>query len=80
MAETVQIKLDNAPNYSSAVVKRIDDAHANPKQIWQKMNKPEYLTASEVNHLTEASRLTEAPFEWQYNESALSFEIDLSPH
>ena len=79
-AETVKIKLDNAPNYSSAVVRRIDDAHANPKNIWQEMNKPEYLSASEVEHLTEASRLTEEPIECQYNDSAVSFEIDLPPH
>ena len=44
------------------------------------MNKPEYLTASEVNHLTEASRLIEELIECQYNESAVSFEIDLPPH
>lgn len=79
-AETVKIKLDNAPNYSSAVVKRIDDAQANPKKLWQEMNKPEYLSASEIERLTEASRLNEEPIECQYNDSAVSFEIDLPPH
>ncbi len=79
-AEIVKMKLDNAPNYSSAVVRRIDDAHANPKKLWQEMNKPEYLSASEVDHLTEASRLTEEPIECQYDDSAVGFEIDLPPH
>lgn len=78
--ETIGIKLDNAPNCSSAVVERIDDAHANPKKVWQEMNKPEYLSASEVEYLTEASRLTEEPIECQYNGSTVSFELDLPPH
>lgn len=78
--ETVKIKLDKAPNYSSAVVRRIDDTHANPKKLWQKMGKPEYLSASEVDRLTKVSRLTEEPIKCQYKDSAVSFEIDLPPH
>ncbi|MGI8495196.1 MAG: GH39 family glycosyl hydrolase [Pyrinomonadaceae bacterium] len=79
-AEKVKLNLINAPENCSASAKRIDDAHANPKKIWQEMGKPEYLSASEVEHLMQASRLTEEPIECQYHDSAISFEIDLPPH
>ena len=78
--ENVRVKLDNVPKYSSAVVKRIDDAHANPKKLWTKMGKPEYLDAAQIEHLNAASRLIKEPLKCAFKDSTVIFEINLPPH
>ncbi len=78
--ENVKLTLTDAPGKCTASVKRIDDEHVNPKKIWQEMGKPEYLSASQVEHLKAASELTEEPIKCQSDDSAVSFEIDLPPH
>src|SRR5688572_51172 len=59
--ERVQIKLSNAPRGCYAYAERIDDSHANAKRTWREMGEPEYLSASEVEHLQEASRMWKEP-------------------
>lgn len=78
--ETVKVVLNNVPDYSSAFVKRVDDAHANPKKLWISMGKPEYLSASQVEQLNEASRLIKEPLKCDYKDSRVEFEIEMPPH
>ncbi|MGI8787176.1 MAG: GH39 family glycosyl hydrolase [Pyrinomonadaceae bacterium] len=78
--ETVKFVLENAPKYSSAFVKRVDENHANPKKLWTQMGEPEYLSAAQVEQLNEASRLIKEPIKCDYKDSTVSFEIEMPPH
>ena len=78
--ENVKVKLENAPNYSSAFIERVDDAHANPKKLWKEMGKPDYLSKAQVEQLNEASRLIKEPLKCDYKDSIVSFEIEMPPH
>ena len=78
--EKVCVTLNNAAKYSSASVKKIDDAHANPKKLWTKMGKPDYLSAAQVGRLEEASRLIIEPVKCRHKNSAIDFEIEMPPH
>ena len=78
--ETVKVVLNNAPKYSSACVKRVDDAHANPKKLWISMGKPEYLSAAQVEQLNESSRLIKEPLKCDSKDSQVKFEIEMPPH
>ena len=78
--ETVKVVLNNAPKYSSACVKRVDDAHANPKKLWISMGKPEYLSAAQVEQLNEASCLIKEPLKCDSKDSQVKLEIEMPPH
>ncbi len=78
--EKVCVTLNNAAKYLCASVKKIDAAHANPKKLWTKMGKPEYLSAAQVGRLKEASRLIGEPLACRHKNSAISFEIEMPPH
>jgi xylan 1,4-beta-xylosidase len=75
-----RIKLANAPKPRSASVERIDSAHANAKAAWAEMGASEYLSAAEVEHLQEASRMGKEPHRWKYEEQELHLNITLPPH
>jgi xylan 1,4-beta-xylosidase len=78
--ERVQIKLSNAPRGCYAYAERIDDSHANAKRTWREMGEPEYLSASEVEHLQEASRVWKEPLSCEYVNESLYLDISLPPH
>jgi len=78
--ENVRITLNNAPEKFSACLERIDENHANPKKIWRELNEPEYLSAGEVGHLQEASRLIREPIAGQSKNKTINFEIEMPPH
>jgi len=78
--ENVRITLTNAPQKYSAFAERIDENHANPKKIWQEMNAPEYMSAGEVGHLQEASRLIREPIACGSKAKTISLEIEMPPH
>ena len=78
--ENVKVKLENVPDYSSAFIERVDDAHANPKKLWKEMGEPEYLSAAQVEQLNEASRLIKEPLKCDFKDSTISFEIEMPPH
>lgn len=78
--ERVRFKLTNAPKPGSIHVERIDSAHANAKTTWLEMGAPEYLSAAEVEHLQEASRMVQEPHQWKYEEQELNLDINLPPH
>ena len=78
--EDVLITLSNAPEKCSAFVERIDEKHANPKKLWQEMKKPDYLSAKEVEHLQEASRLIREPVECDFKDKKIHLKIKMPPH
>jgi xylan 1,4-beta-xylosidase len=78
--EHVQITLSHAPTKCDAYVERIDEAHANPRAAWCKMGEPAYLSASEVDILTEASRVRKERHPWEYADRALHLDVTLPSH
>ncbi len=78
--EEVNITLTNTPEKCSAHIERIDETHVNPKKIWQKMGEPEYLSAKQVAHLQESSRLIREPIDCKYKDNTVNFKIKMPPH
>ena len=78
--EKVEIKLSNAPGRCCAYVERIDETHANAQAAWRKMGAPEYLSAAEVEHLQEASRLWREPHPCECVSDSLHLGVTLPPH
>jgi xylan 1,4-beta-xylosidase len=75
----VRVHLTQAPEPSAAWAERIDDNHANAKRHWQALGAPEYLDASAVEQLHEASRLTRQACPWKWREEQIALEIELPP-
>lgn len=78
--EDVRIMLSSASRKCSAFVERIDARHANPKKLWQEMNRPEYLSAKDVRHLQEASRLIREPVGCGFKDEIINLKIKMPPH
>lgn len=79
-AEQVHIKLTSGPEPRYASVERIDDTHANARALWREMGEPEYLSASEVEHLQEVSQVSKEPHVWRYEDRTIHLDINLPPH
>jgi xylan 1,4-beta-xylosidase len=78
--EQVEIRLNNCPEPGEVHIQRIDEEHANPKQVWEDMGQPEYLTAREVEQLEDASQVIRKRQRVKYEEGALILNTDLPPH
>jgi xylan 1,4-beta-xylosidase len=78
--EQVQIVLRHAPGKCYAYVERIDEAHANPRAAWHEMGEPEYLSASELERLREASRMWKEPLPCERVNENLYLDLSLPPH
>ena len=79
-AEQVRIHLAEAPRPRSVSVQRIDAEHANPKSLWQKHGKPEYLSATDVEQLQRASQLVKEPQSWKYEAQTIQLDITIPPY
>jgi xylan 1,4-beta-xylosidase len=79
-AEHVRVEVAAGAAPRAVWVERIDAGHANAKATWQAMGAPEYLDATAVARLEEASRLVREPQPWVYGHGAVSLEVDLPPH
>jgi xylan 1,4-beta-xylosidase len=77
--EVAVVRLEGAPVPRSAIVRRIDEEHANPRCVWVEMGEPGYLAPREVDALEAASALAAAPHPFEYAEGAVSFSISLPP-
>jgi xylan 1,4-beta-xylosidase len=55
--ELLNLRLSSAPVPHTAWIERIDEDHANPRQLWRTMGEPEYLSAAQVEQLQTASTL-----------------------
>ena len=79
--ERVRLLLDGVPeDPSSLTIERIDDDHANPRELWESMGTPQYLSAEQVEALHAASELTPEPHTWSRDGDALVVELDLPTH
>jgi xylan 1,4-beta-xylosidase len=79
--EQVEIRLNNVPDpIETAHIQRIDADHANPKQLWDQMGQPEYLTEKDVERLQAASRLAKEEQRFSYEGGTLVFKTYLPPH
>ena len=78
--ESIDLRLNNAPQPSEAYIQRIDAEHANPKLIWEEMGQPEYLTKKDVDRLEEASCLVKEKQSFSYRDNAVFLKTELPPH
>ena len=62
--ELLNIRLSGTPEPRSAWIERMDDDHANPRELWRKMGEPEYLSAMQVEQLGSASTLRKEAQPW----------------
>lgn len=76
-AEQVNIcvELDEAPK--KVYVQRIDEAHCNPRQVWEDMGSPNDLTKAEVAHILEKSDMQDEAWDYNYKNGVLSLGIAL---
>jgi xylan 1,4-beta-xylosidase len=74
------MRLDNVPEPNEAHIQRIDAEHANPKQAWEQMGQPEYLTEKEVEQLEEASEVVNEKQRFNYEDGTVFLKTDLPPH
>ncbi len=78
--ERVSMRLLNASEPRTAWIERIDEAHANPCQVWLEMGAPPYLSDDEVGQLMASSEIVRGQQRFSYKDAVISFEINLPPH
>jgi xylan 1,4-beta-xylosidase len=79
-AQRIAVELAGAPPPRAVTLERIDAHHANPRGEWERLGSPEYLRASDVERLEDASRLRPEPQPWRHEGGGLLFELDVPPH
>jgi len=78
--ERVSMRLLNATEPRAAWIERVDEDHANPRQVWREMGAPDYLSNEEITRLSAASEVVRKQQRFRYKHSSISFEINLPPH
>jgi xylan 1,4-beta-xylosidase len=78
--ELAHVRVEHAGEPAAVFVERIDQWHANPRQVWKDMGEPDYLSERQVAELIAASQLVKEPFPWSQTDGGLDLEIDLPPH
>ena len=78
--EELHIQLQNAREPLGARIQRIDKDHANPKQLWQELGQPEYLTAKDIERLHEASQVVSEKQAIRFEHGVISLKVTLPPH
>jgi len=78
--QQVRIKVANVPASCFAYVRRIDDTHANAKQVWREAGAPEYPSVQELARLQEASCMVKEPHRCEVVKGILQFDIALPPN
>ncbi|MEO7167520.1 MAG: glycosyl hydrolase [Chthoniobacterales bacterium] len=78
--EEVQLRIRDATKPRAVAIERIDEKHANPRQVWETMKKPTYLSPEQVEKLEVASRLKSEPHPWKHRERELRIAVKLPPH
>jgi xylan 1,4-beta-xylosidase len=77
--KTVEVSLGGAVSIETAILRRIDTDHANPRALWEQMGMPEYLSPALVTELHGASGLAEEVQQFTWREGRIHFELSLSP-
>ncbi|HET6251750.1 MAG TPA: cellulase family glycosylhydrolase [Tepidisphaeraceae bacterium] len=78
--ETVRVELTGIGRTKRALVRRIDEDHANPRRRWRELGEPALPNAREVEQLQAASELTGGEMPCSFNEGITAVEITLPPH
>ncbi|MFW6069164.1 MAG: GH39 family glycosyl hydrolase, partial [Chloroflexota bacterium] len=78
--ETVEIHLQHSAQPASAVVRRIDADHANPRRTWEEMGRPRYLNQYQVSELKVASQLHGEPLACKEQDGGVSVTLAVPPH
>lgn len=79
-AESIQIILTGLAAPRNVYIERIDDNHANAKQLWIEMGKPALPTQRQVEQLHVASQIAREPLQWKYEASSLRMDISMPAH
>jgi len=77
--ELVNLRLSGARRPRIAWIERIDEDHANPRQLWQTMGEPEYLSASQIEQLETASTMQKESQSWKYKRGNVDLVVALPP-
>jgi xylan 1,4-beta-xylosidase len=77
--ELVNVRLTDAPAPRTAWIERIDEDHANPRQVWHAMGRPEYLSALQVRQLESASALRRESQPWRRAQKNIDLAVALPP-
>lgn len=79
-AETTRVTLTGIGRAPvAAMIRRIDDDHANPRQAWEAMGSPGYLTREQLAALNLASELSETRLEVAYDDGVVTLEVTMPP-
>jgi xylan 1,4-beta-xylosidase len=78
--EQVIIRLLSAQKPRAAFISRIDEHHANPRRVWEEMGSPTYPSASELDVLSETSRVIPEKQSFNWTDKVITFEVDLPPN
>jgi xylan 1,4-beta-xylosidase len=80
--EKVDITLSGLPAGDwRATLERVNETHANPKALWQKMGSPAYPTQGQIQQLEAESRLRNEPLRAEPASScALRLSFEIPPH
>lgn len=79
-SETIKIQLNNIPQIKEAFIERIDDKHANTRQAWVDMGKPDSLLPEQVATLEAISTLVKEPLLFKFENNSVSIEVEMIPH
>jgi xylan 1,4-beta-xylosidase len=71
----INLELDNEP--LSVSLKRIDEVHCNPLQVWKDMGSPMDLTPVEVESIKDKSALTVEELHYEYANEILTVKVEL---
>lgn len=78
--EKVSVGIEGAEQVQSAVVERIDEDHANPKQAWIDMGSPTYLSNGQIDRLIEKSELVKEKAEISIVDGRQHVELLMKPY
>ena len=78
--ESVQVKLQGISSPRNVYIERIDNDHANAKQLWIEMGKPALPTEREVEQLHVASQIVREALPWKCEAGTLHLEFTMPPH
>jgi xylan 1,4-beta-xylosidase len=74
---SVRVTLSGVPQVARAILRRIDEGHANPRRLWLAMGSPEYLDEAQVAALHTASGCAESAMEWDQAGTRVDLQLEL---
>ncbi len=77
--ESIRIHLTGLQSPRNVYIERIDEDHANAKQLWVEMGKPALPTPREVEQLHVASQLVREPLQWKYKAGEYQIDVVMPP-